>query len=55
MVKVFLMVDKSGRGYTAEVTLEDIHDEDIKEWAERCDVGDSMDSEEEPIEYIRIK
>lgn len=55
MVKVFLMIDKSGRGYTAEVTLEDIKDEDIKEWAERCDVGDSRYSEKEPVKYTRIK
>ena len=55
MVKVFLMVDMSGRGYTAEVTIDDIDDEDIKEWAERCYVGDSRSSEEEPIKYIRIK
>ncbi len=55
MEKVFLMVDKSGRGYTAEVTIDDIDDEYIKDWAERCDVGDSRYSENEPIWYVRIK
>jgi hypothetical protein len=55
MVKVFLKVDKSGRGYTAEVTIDDIDDEYIKDWAERCDVGDSRSSEKEPIKYTRIK
>jgi hypothetical protein len=55
MEAVFLMIDKSGRGYTAEVTLEDIHDGDIKEWGQTAEVGDSIYSEFEPIKYIRIK
>lgn len=55
MEAVFLMIDRSGRGYSAEVKLEDIHDGDIKEWGQTAEVGDSRYSEFEPIKYIRIK
>jgi hypothetical protein len=55
MEAVFLMIDRSGRGFSAEVKLEDIHDGDIKEWGETAEVGDSRYSEFEPIKYIRIR